>query len=161
MLQSETEYIDARPHQPASTKSSCIARPDHTYGSFSTLAADRAQRSMSASTRSRPNLMTAQYVLRSSDEIPGSFALRRCWPPRASQAFEVRLKGPRSGEACKLVRSIPIRHHSSRRFSCSCPREGRQHNENHQNCLMRSPYRHRRDPAAWLRKAKLWQVQPD
>jgi hypothetical protein len=33
MLQSETEYIDARPHQPASTKASCTARPDHTFGS--------------------------------------------------------------------------------------------------------------------------------
>src|SRR6266700_4762266 len=32
MLQSETEYIDARPHQPASTKASCTARPDHTLG---------------------------------------------------------------------------------------------------------------------------------
>src|SRR5215471_19577539 len=30
MLQSETEYIDARPHQPASTQASCTARPDHT-----------------------------------------------------------------------------------------------------------------------------------
>src|SRR6266850_110684 len=36
MLQSETEYIDARPHQPASTKASCTARPDHTFGSFVT-----------------------------------------------------------------------------------------------------------------------------
>jgi hypothetical protein len=26
MLQSETEYIDARPYQPASTKASCTAR---------------------------------------------------------------------------------------------------------------------------------------
>src|SRR5258706_6722629 len=33
MLQSEAEYIDARPHQPASTKASCTARPDHTFGS--------------------------------------------------------------------------------------------------------------------------------
>src|SRR6266436_610103 len=33
MLQSETEYIDARPHQPASTKASCTARPDHTSAS--------------------------------------------------------------------------------------------------------------------------------
>ena len=32
MLQSETEYIDARPYQPASTKASCTARPDHTLG---------------------------------------------------------------------------------------------------------------------------------
>src|SRR5258706_10071057 len=32
MLQSETEYIDARPHQRASTKASCTARPDHTLG---------------------------------------------------------------------------------------------------------------------------------
>jgi hypothetical protein len=32
MLQSETEYIDAGPHQPASTKASCTARPDHTLG---------------------------------------------------------------------------------------------------------------------------------
>jgi hypothetical protein len=32
MLQSETEYIDARPRQPASTKASCTARPDHTWG---------------------------------------------------------------------------------------------------------------------------------
>src|SRR6476660_3656082 len=32
MLQSETEYIDARPHQSASTKASCTARPDHTLG---------------------------------------------------------------------------------------------------------------------------------
>src|SRR6266436_3981761 len=36
MLQSETEYIDARPRQPASTKASCTARPDHTFGSFAT-----------------------------------------------------------------------------------------------------------------------------
>src|SRR5215472_12498479 len=34
MLQSETEYIDARPHQPASNRASCTARPDHTFGSF-------------------------------------------------------------------------------------------------------------------------------
>src|SRR6516225_4918996 len=33
MLQSETVYIDARPHQPGSTKTSCNARPDHTLGS--------------------------------------------------------------------------------------------------------------------------------
>src|SRR5215831_13398065 len=33
MLQSETEYIDARPHQPASNRVSCTARPDHTFGS--------------------------------------------------------------------------------------------------------------------------------
>jgi hypothetical protein len=39
MLQSETEYIDARPHQPASTKASCTARPDHTCGSFSEVGA--------------------------------------------------------------------------------------------------------------------------
>jgi len=32
MLQSETEYIDARPHQPAPTKAACTARPDHTLG---------------------------------------------------------------------------------------------------------------------------------
>src|SRR5215475_1272101 len=32
MLQSETEYIDARPYQPASPKASCTARPDHTLG---------------------------------------------------------------------------------------------------------------------------------
>ena len=35
MLQSETEYIDARPH-PAGAgqkpKASCTARPDHTFG---------------------------------------------------------------------------------------------------------------------------------
>jgi hypothetical protein len=30
MLQSETVYIDPRPHQPGSTKTSCNARPDHT-----------------------------------------------------------------------------------------------------------------------------------
>src|SRR5262249_8525395 len=30
---SEAGYIDARPHQPGSTKTSCDARPDHTIGS--------------------------------------------------------------------------------------------------------------------------------
>jgi len=32
-LQSEAGYIDARPPPPISTKSSCNARPDHTFGS--------------------------------------------------------------------------------------------------------------------------------
>src|SRR4030095_3305268 len=41
MLQSETEYIDARPHQPASTKASCTARPDHTFGSFAGMPSER------------------------------------------------------------------------------------------------------------------------
>src|SRR5215813_11225702 len=36
-LQSETGYIDARPHHPRSTKSSCTARPDHTFGSISAI----------------------------------------------------------------------------------------------------------------------------
>jgi hypothetical protein len=31
-LQSEAGYIDARPHLPRSTKTSCTARPDHTCG---------------------------------------------------------------------------------------------------------------------------------
>ena len=38
MLQSEAGYIDARPHQPGSTKTSCNARPDHTLGSDHDLA---------------------------------------------------------------------------------------------------------------------------
>jgi hypothetical protein len=37
MLQLETEYIDAIPHQPASTKTSCTARPDHPFGSKTVL----------------------------------------------------------------------------------------------------------------------------
>jgi hypothetical protein len=45
MLQSETEYIDTRPHQPASTKASCTARPDHTFGSKSDLDARNAKMS--------------------------------------------------------------------------------------------------------------------
>jgi hypothetical protein len=45
MLQSETEYIDATPHQPASTKASCTARPDHTFGSKSDLDARNAKMS--------------------------------------------------------------------------------------------------------------------
>src|SRR5260221_5507030 len=32
-LQSEAGYIDARPQTDSSTKTSCIARPDHTSGS--------------------------------------------------------------------------------------------------------------------------------
>src|SRR5258708_2878540 len=32
-LQSEAGYIDARPQTDSSTKTSCNARPDHTYGS--------------------------------------------------------------------------------------------------------------------------------
>ena len=32
-LQSEAGYIDARPHTVRSTKPSCDARPDHTFGS--------------------------------------------------------------------------------------------------------------------------------
>jgi hypothetical protein len=36
MLQSEAGYIDARPLTANSTKFSCNARPDHTYGSFAT-----------------------------------------------------------------------------------------------------------------------------
>jgi hypothetical protein len=35
-LQSEAGYIDARPQTDSSTKTSCNARPDHTFGSFST-----------------------------------------------------------------------------------------------------------------------------
>src|ERR1700726_1532367 len=34
-LQSEAGYIDARPQTDSSTKTSCNARPDHTYGSNS------------------------------------------------------------------------------------------------------------------------------
>ena len=34
ILQSESEYIDARPPQPASTKASCTARTDHTFESI-------------------------------------------------------------------------------------------------------------------------------
>jgi hypothetical protein len=33
-LQSEAEYIDAGPLTASSSKSSCNARPDHTYGSW-------------------------------------------------------------------------------------------------------------------------------
>src|SRR5260370_23450217 len=33
MLQSEAGYIDARPQTDSSTKTSCNARPDHTFGS--------------------------------------------------------------------------------------------------------------------------------
>ena len=43
MLQSETEYIDASPGQPASTKASCTARPDHTLGSASEVSAFEGQ----------------------------------------------------------------------------------------------------------------------
>src|SRR5882757_2164342 len=32
-LQSEAGYIDARPQTDSSTKTSCNARPDHTFGS--------------------------------------------------------------------------------------------------------------------------------
>ena len=35
-LQSKAGYIDARPLTANSSKSSCYARPDHTFGSFST-----------------------------------------------------------------------------------------------------------------------------
>src|SRR5450755_824747 len=35
-LQLETGYIDARPLTTRSTKTSCNARPDHTFGSIST-----------------------------------------------------------------------------------------------------------------------------
>ena len=38
MLQSETEYIDARPHQPAATKASCTARPDQQSGGVRRIA---------------------------------------------------------------------------------------------------------------------------
>src|SRR5262249_18412426 len=41
-LQSETGYIDARPHHPRSTKSSCTARPDHTLGQSRPLAVSRS-----------------------------------------------------------------------------------------------------------------------
>src|ERR1700682_4424556 len=34
-LQSEAGYIDARPQTDSSTKTSCNARPDHTFGSNS------------------------------------------------------------------------------------------------------------------------------
>ena len=47
MLKSETEYIDARPHQPASTKASCTARPDHTLGFFQTSPACPAKSALS------------------------------------------------------------------------------------------------------------------
>src|SRR5258708_4461407 len=36
-LQSEAGYIDARPQTDSSTKTSCNARPDHTFGSKATL----------------------------------------------------------------------------------------------------------------------------
>ena len=35
-LQSKAGYIDARPLTTNSSKSSCYARPDHTFGSFAT-----------------------------------------------------------------------------------------------------------------------------
>jgi hypothetical protein len=55
MLQSETEYIDARPHQPASTKASCTARPDHTFGSFATKVERATSVTVSAMPRKRPH----------------------------------------------------------------------------------------------------------
>src|SRR5262249_6954229 len=54
MLQSETEYIDARRHQPASTKASCTARPDHTFGSLSTVSPGFACYLMSALPQKQP-----------------------------------------------------------------------------------------------------------
>src|ERR1700682_2406230 len=38
-LQSEAGYIDARPQTDSSTKTSCNARPDHTFGSKAVLGA--------------------------------------------------------------------------------------------------------------------------
>ena len=38
MPQSKAGYIDARPLTANSTKTSCDARPDHTFGSFTTFA---------------------------------------------------------------------------------------------------------------------------
>src|SRR5258708_19670225 len=38
-LQSEAGYIDARPQTDSSTKTSCNARPDHTFGSKTEMAA--------------------------------------------------------------------------------------------------------------------------
>ena len=37
MLQSKAGYIDARPFTASSTKSTCDARPDHTFGSIASL----------------------------------------------------------------------------------------------------------------------------
>jgi hypothetical protein len=62
MLQSEAGYIDARPHVPNSTKSSCNARPDHTVGSFATEAVEATLRRMSASPRKRPSAIEMQFV---------------------------------------------------------------------------------------------------
>ena len=39
MFQSKAGYIDARPPTANSSKTSCNARPDHTFGSFSDLGA--------------------------------------------------------------------------------------------------------------------------
>ena len=36
-LQRKAGYIDARPLTTGSTKSSCYARPDHTFGSFTSV----------------------------------------------------------------------------------------------------------------------------
>jgi hypothetical protein len=38
-LQSEAGYIDARPQTDSSTKTSCNARPDHTFGSEAVIRA--------------------------------------------------------------------------------------------------------------------------
>src|SRR5271163_4838570 len=50
-LQSEAGYIDARPTTDRSTKTSCDARPDHTFGSMEQISHFRRgqrQRSLSA-----------------------------------------------------------------------------------------------------------------
>jgi hypothetical protein len=48
-LQSKAGYIDARPLTAIAAKSTCNARPDHTFGSFSTELAYLACHLMSAS----------------------------------------------------------------------------------------------------------------
>ena len=65
-LQSKAGYIDARPLTGSSTKSTCDARPDHTYGLWSqpvdaTLIVDRKARERKLmSEKCRPELTAAR-----------------------------------------------------------------------------------------------------
>src|SRR5262249_39808705 len=53
-LQAKAGYIDARPQIPHSEKSSCNARPDHTFGSSPTEAGEATRPCTSASPQKRP-----------------------------------------------------------------------------------------------------------
>src|SRR5258708_5110540 len=96
-LQSEAGYIDARPQTDSSTKTSCNARPDHTFGSFSTelgcprhvrfgpdsgRRADMPARQLRARSVHRVRRLDPQLPLPPSSHRPGLPSVVRCFLSR-------------------------------------------------------------------------------